>query len=1291
MNRLILFFVSIMVSLPSLLNSQTTQMAHWYIGGFDFNFNSPNGAYYNYSTAIPNVIDYEGATNGYYDENGNTLFYIYHLNVYNSNGTIIGNFGNFHFTNHLSTECTIIPVPGQCNYFYIITNIISNLTPNNSGVEYMVVKHENGIGSFVNQGIVRRCGSIDATYKANGFAISNTINAFGDRYLYMVYGNTNNIDAQRKGSVVRFTISSSGISSPTTIMNHSTNNIYYSPLEVDLSPDGQCLAWGSVGALQNKVYNAKLVNGHFDSYNEYNTSGYSAGVEFSHDSQMLFYTDAYSSYKIKYVYPNTSPTVVNNLIGSNNSSLNGNGQLELANDGLIYFASSSSGSAISINPSTFAIGEKNINICNTVNFSHYFGLLPDQIDGFDYNYAKELAKCCYQGQTYDDPTYMIGPHTSATWNPAANPFANGSSIIKLFNDIIIDPGVEIIIQDLTIEFGPDAKVIVQPGGKLILNNSILTGLSDCNTMWKGVEVHGTYNQSQDVWLTNGMNQYQGQIIVKGQSEINNAYTAIQAIGGDLDGILDWTKTGGIIQVSENSLFLNNRASIWIGGYKNYLPNYVGVKSKMTSNRSFIVNSSFSTDNDFYGDLNFHWFIGLVDGSGINIQGNNFINSTSYNSSGRNGIGIVSIEFPMNVNSYCDPLNAPCTSPTQNSFSNLIYGIKAESITSRNQIIIDGCNFNFCYYGVYLNNTTSAKVTNNYFTIPWENLSAFNTSSYGLYLDGDKYYKVENNYFQSDDFPGTHGLIVNNSGGVDNEIYRNHFNRLKVGIKPQLQNKGKIIGSNVGLKLLCNDFAFTAQDIIVLGSDYDPWNYQHIGIAQAQKISSGIFQPKYYPAGNIFSSSHFAGIADFDNTDAEYLVYSHETNTSTSRFKPEFSYNIGYENLEWIDNRCPSKLVSSSDINLLYSQLNQATVVYNSSRIIRDIWKDGGDLDLSEEVQTTATWEAYQQFNQLISESPYLSEGVLIEMINNDAFTDLMVKLVMIANPQGARSTEVMQAIYDRIPSLPQNYIDDILNVRDNYSPLSQLEADVLADYSVVRQISNEIITLYRNDNTNLLAYDSLIAFCTRLPGLEDKYSLASIYLEYGDYINAMNVLNSIPNNFELDEKELLDYSNNLITFDITMDIISNDLHSGQLTSSQVDQLLTIVEQNNILNKSKALALLRWNDLNYTFTELVLEAVNNDERKAKPKDEVISLTNRFEVFPNPATDYITVKLLNLLQDDVSMILEIKDATGKTIKSYPLDITIFESMINIEAINSGVYQIVLRNNLQIIESQKLIIVK
>ena len=78
-------------------------------------------------------------------------------------------------------------------------------------------------------------------------------------------------------------------------------------------------------------------------------------------------------------------------------------------------------------------------------------------------------------------------------------------------NIIVNPGVELRIEALI--FMPhDSKIIVEPGARLVIDAGVLT--NSCNSSWRGVEVWGDKTKPQGDRYANGMEKYQGEVIIR---------------------------------------------------------------------------------------------------------------------------------------------------------------------------------------------------------------------------------------------------------------------------------------------------------------------------------------------------------------------------------------------------------------------------------------------------------------------------------------------------------------------------------------------------------------------------------------------------------------------------------------------------------------------------------------------------------------------------------------------------------------------------------------------------------
>lgn len=850
-------------------------------------------------------------------------------------------------------------------------------------------------------------------------------------------------------------------------------------------------------------------------------------------------------------------------------------------------------------------------------------------------------------------------------------------------DIVIkSPAVVRILGKVNMQ--AQAKIVVEKGAKLIIDGGEIT--NPCGQFWRGIEVQGDYSNPQNP------ESNQGVVEIINYGKISMADIAIQTKTAPKCGTPPGQYIGGGIVKIDQAIFKNNRISVFLRSFQNYI--MLNGSKKDLPERSYVKNSIFETNDDFPASYTFDKFIFLNGINNVALFGNSYKNTNTSSSIMQNyayrGTAIDAIESSFRLKpSYTFGLNPTLINSSE--MDGLFYGVKVFNTNPNKVVQINETEFNDNYRSIYLNKTYSAVVTENDFYVPNIQTTPSIDQPYGLYLDECQSFKVEENDFYTSDASGninqTYGILINNTKANNNEIYNNTFDDFYVAIQPELQNKGIINNVSVGLYLLCNSIGNSNNDIRPVGKTSFP-NTSNIGIASYHSLSEQFNATTIllYPSGNKFSNRTTG--YDFDNSDAEFLEYLHEANTSTERYKPDINNsNMTLTEVVWGNKtRCESKLISNTTLVDDYNSLNIAYTGYYSSKLILDIWLDGGIESLEQDVELTLPWEAYEQFNNLMQESPYLSDEVLIEFINNPVFSSLMVKLLLVANSQSSRSDEVMSAVYDRIPALPESYIQEILAGQDGYSPLDELEGNVASDYHLVQTLSQDIIRIYRMDTVNLWSTDSLIEIMQRQQGLYKQYELATSYLFLGDFEDMNTLLSNIPDNYELNERQQTEYQNTLISFRILKDMEINEKYENGLSENQRDSLMDILE-NYPYDCSLTLCLLKRDNPDYTYQELILDPITQPARKAKSESVKVENMDVFKIYPNPASDYFTIEYKTSDIKYNQLLLTLQDATGRVVLKKQLQGGNSEELIDLGNLSPGTYNVMLFADNLIIDNNKL----
>ena len=518
---------------------------------------------------------------------------------------------------------------------------------------------------------------------------------------------------------------------------------------------------------------------------------------------------------------------------------------------------------------------------------------PDEIDSDDssallgpYNDKFESVILC------DNYVYKTIPEditTSKVWCSKRN----------IDHDIIIDAGCTLTVMD-TIYLGENTKIIIQPGGKLLLDeNSLLTSL--CNNQWQGIEVWG--NDSIPQYPYDGVYS-QGFLELKNGATIENAVCAVE-----LWNPLDNHSEGGIVHATD-AIFRNNAKAIHALNYTNYDPE---TNFEVDYNSSF-NNCSFVVDSNYMGEELFQRHIDLSNVSGFNFHGCSFSVDKSVPQVSPRPYGIVANNTGLNLSYYIPEgeLPLPGGNFTRNSFEGFETGIYVTNSSQYSRTVsVEYSDFSNNAKGLLVQNTGYATINNNNFIIGYDA-----DCSFGLYLDRVSYFDVEENTFIGNANYGSdnYGVMVRSSASY-NDISRNTFRNLQCGNVSL--GKNYVTGSRVGLTYTCNTNIGNVNDFCIFKED---------GIGGISSCQGSLVDP----AGNTFSGSNYHICNDGDNT----ISYYYQANNNLQRPVASKLYNVravGSSNISscGIGNNPGIDIMSIDDVVTLENAYNTTLAAYNA--------------------------------------------------------------------------------------------------------------------------------------------------------------------------------------------------------------------------------------------------------------------------------------------------------------------------------------------------------------------------
>ena len=360
----------------------------------------------------------------------------------------------------------------------------------------------------------------------------------------------------------------------------------------------------------------------------------------------------------------------------------------------------------------------------------------------------------------------------------------------------------------TLHCASSARIIVRPGGKLIVDGGTLT--SACTgEMWQGIFVEGHRNLHQTA-------ANQGTVVLRNGAVIENALRGIRT-GAPGD---NWNTTGGII-TAQNCTFHNCAKAVEFLAYTDVSASgFVNNNLGSFKNCTFTVdaNNLFSANNTSFLDHVSLWKV-----KGVSFLGCTFNNLTSNTNGRRHAIFAEDAGFL--VDELCDgydPLQNPpvlpgyCGCPANLAdscvFSGFATAIEANTVGTPLAVTVNRAQFANNGAAVRINANNFATVTECDFNLTACD-EAYINQVYGLYLNNCTGYKVEGNAFYREAYPNVFlepdnrtGIFVKDSGLPVNNIYRNNFAKLTKGVD--------VSGSNNGLQIGCCDFSQNSYDIYI---------------------------------------------------------------------------------------------------------------------------------------------------------------------------------------------------------------------------------------------------------------------------------------------------------------------------------------------------------------------------------------------------------------------------------------------------------------------------------------------
>jgi hypothetical protein len=877
-------------------------------------------------------------------------------------------------------------------------------------------------------------------------------------------------------------------------------------------------------------------------------------------------------------------------------------------------------------------------------------------------------------------------------------------IVKIEDPVSIENGGQLTITG-TVYVPPPGQIVVKQGGRLIINGGKIT--KSCDQLWKGIQVWGRISLSQ--YPTSN----QGYLNIINGGVIEYAKTAVY-VGRIVSDNPYYVYSGGIVIVQDAS-FLNNEVDVEFLPFINNHP-YSG---QPMDNFGGFMNCTFKMyDPEFVLPKPIAHVI--LDGvNGIEFYSCLFKTQEVQNypiDIADRGIGILANDANIFVRGTCTNAIIPCNNYDSSKFVNLRYGIKAFNPGGNRYFSVCNSVFDSNVAGIYLSGYHQPEILSSFFTnyLGLSQIPGPENPFYGcLYIDGSTGYHIENNFFKGP-YSGIYGpyhivklgIYIRNSGEENNEIYSNLFTGLDAGIVAEGINKG----NGTGLCLKCNDFSHCLNDMMVIPSPFRTGG-RYVGIKENQGANSTTSSAL---AGNTFTTEiqdlqafedenvgNYKCYWSYYNVADHINYYHHELPLSGNpvTYPTEDNYSeekitLTNKNVDYIkEEACPSGLnnnryKSGEDPWLEIAESDAHLSTYQNSY---DSLLDGGNTEeLDYEILSGIPDEALELRQQLLTNSPYLSDTVMKQAIyKENVLPNAMIRDVLSANPQSAKSGEILEAVDSRYDPMPDYMMAEIMQGKEQIGALESLESNMGYWEQYRTRAINRLIRKYLTDSTITMGVDSLINLLQNESDVQSKYRLAFTYWENQQEEQAMSTLSAIPTDFELSSSEQAIHQEYLDFFDILQMMNDSSFNARQLDSSSVQELTLIMDSDLPQISAYARGLLvkgRFIDFSETVSFPSELKSYPDYYYLDPKDIDFPEEDHLLLFPNPSGDYV-IAYFNSIEYSQQGTIIIDDLLGKRIAVLRLSSEQNQLVIKLSDYPNGLYFISLIINNKLIESEKL----
>ena len=303
------------------------------------------------------------------------------------------------------------------------------------------------------------------------------------------------------------------------------------------------------------------------------------------------------------------------------------------------------------------------------------------------------------------------------------------------------------------------------------------------------------------------------------------------------------------------------------------------------------------------------------------------------------------------------------------------------------------------------------------------------------------------------------------------------------------------------------------------------------------------------------------------------------------------------------------------------------------------------------------------------------------------FSEAMIRNILAANPQAAKSAEVQKNLDERIDPLPDYMREQIDLGLTQISPKEYLEWQRGEAKRVYDENLNYVLSVWMAD-TVVDHSTEIIDLLSNTGDINNDYRLVDYYDNKGQSTLA-DMLLGVINGYPMTNIQQEDYTSFTDFRNLTLQWEQNNIDMAVLNDGQIAGLQDYATMRYPVG-ARAMALLELNGaLDYSEPLFVPEAGDKSFGGNK-KRKAIEYDNMLVLFPNPTNTYFTVDYsIEEMFNNAKLL--ITDISGKVIYSEAIYFTRDQVLIATDNWPSGNYNCILLADNKTVLSKKITIIK